>query len=286
MAHDQRVIPVRASDGHEFELIDIGPTDGPVILMLPGMGISARNLIPLGLALEPLGVRLLVHEWRGNGSSSIRARRGVDWGYDTLLDVDLPASLDAAVNASSSRVSVAGHSLGSQLACLLAAHHPERVERLLLIAGGSPYWRCYPTLTGLGLLGMLQLLPMLGRIFGYYPGRRLGFAGTEARQLMIDWARTGRTGRYAWGKPLRDEEPALAALAKRVHVIAMEHDGFVPEASTDWLLGKLPGCTVSRETLTGADAEVDRIDHFSWMHAPETTAQRIAARADAPATGA
>ena len=246
MAHDQRIIPVRASDGHEFELIDVGPTDGPAVLMLPGMGISARNLIPLGQALEPLGVRLLIHEWRGNGSSSIRARRGVDWGYDALLDLDLPAALDAAYDAAGSDVTVAGHSLGSQLACLLAAHHPNRVERLLLIAGGSPYWRCYPPLTGLALLGMLHLLPAIGRVVGYYPGRRLGFAGTEARQLMMDWARTGRTGRYAWGRPLRDEEPTLAELTVPVHVIAMEHDGFVPRASTDWLLSKLPACPVSR----------------------------------------
>lgn len=279
MAHDQRVIPVATDDGHAFELIDVGPVGGRVVLFLPGMGISARNLIPLGEALAARGLRLLIHEWRGNGASSLRARRGVDWGYDALLDLDLAASLDAACGTSDEPVTLAGHSLGSQLACLLAARHPADVGRLILVAGGSPYWRCYPTLSGIGLLGMLHLLPTVGRLFGYYPGRRVGFAGREARRLMIDWAGTGRTGRYAWGRPLRNEEPALAALQKPVHVISMEHDWFVPDASADWLLAKLPRCTVTRETVTAADAGTGRVDHFSWMQRPEATAERIAATA-------
>ncbi|NKI34964.1 alpha/beta hydrolase [Wenzhouxiangella sp. XN79A] len=282
MAHDQRALPVEAADGHRFEVIEIGPAGRPTVLLLPGMGISARNLIPLGHALERRGLRLLIHEWRGNGASSWRARRGVDWGYDELLDLDLAAALATARSAAAGApLWLAGHSLGSQLACLAAARHPEGIAGLLVIAGGSPYWRCFPRFTGLGLLGMLHLLPAIARVFGYYPGRRLGFAGTEARQLMIDWARTGRSGRYAWGRPERNEDPTLAALEKPVHVIAMEHDGFVPAASTDWLLAKLPRCTVTRQTITAGDKH-QRIDHFTWMQHPDATARAIARRVVAP----
>ena len=97
MAHDERSLPVETGDGHRFELIDIGREGDPTVLFVPGMGISARNLIPLGKALEPLGVRLLIHEWRGNGASSLRARRGVDWGYDDLLDRELEVPTELVV---------------------------------------------------------------------------------------------------------------------------------------------------------------------------------------------
>ncbi|MBY6205833.1 alpha/beta fold hydrolase [Halomonas denitrificans] len=278
MAHEERTVAVEADDGHRFELIEIGPNEGPTLLFLPGMGISARNLIPFGRMLGERGVRVLLHEWRGNGSSSLRARRGVDWGYDELLDLDLPAAIAAAHEGAGHRgLWLGGHSLGSQLACLAAALAPRRIEGLALVAGGAPYWRCYPAPAGIGLLAMLTLLPALVRVLGYYPGKRLGFAGTEARQLMLDWARTGRTGRYAWGRPTRDEDPALARLALPVHVVAMEHDRFVPRASMEWLLGKLTAapatCNVVTDSTQGRSA-----DHFGWMRSPSATAAILAPR--------
>jgi predicted alpha/beta hydrolase len=277
MAHDERTVPVESSDGHRFELIDVGSSGDPALLFLPGMGISARNLIPFGRALADRGLRLMIHEWRGNGSSSLRARRGVDWGYDELLDHDLPAALTAARAASGpSRLWLGGHSLGAQLACLAAARASgPSIDGVVIVAGGAPYWRRFPRSIRYGLLGMLHLLPAIARAVGYYPGRRLGFAGTEARRLMIDWAQTGRTGRYAWGRPERDEAPALAALGLPIHAIAMEHDWWVPAASTAWLLGKMPRARVTHETIT-ADEAGRRVDHFSWMRDPQSTARAVA----------
>lgn len=275
MAHDENRLLVETGDGHRFELIDTGPPGAPALLFLPGMGISARNLIPFGRALADRGVRLLIHEWRGNGSSSIRARRGVDWGYDELLEQDLPAALERARSScGAAPLWLGGHSLGSQLACLLAAEHADPASGLMIVAGGSPYWRTFPFPTRYGLLGMLHLLPTAGRWFGYYPGKRLGFAGREARQLMIDWAGTGRSGRYAWGRPERDEDPALGRLSLPLHILAMKHDWFVPTASTDWLVAKMPGCTVTRETIVAGDTQT-RVDHFSWMQHPDPVARAI-----------
>lgn len=276
MAHDERTLTVESDDGHRFELIDVGPTDAPTLLFLPGMGISARNLIPFGHALAERGVRLLIHEWRGNGSSSLRARRGVDWGYDELLDLDLAAAIQRAEAAcGTAPLWLGGHSLGSQLACLATARQPESIAGLVIVAGGSPYWRSFPARHRYGLLGMLHLLPTIGRLFGYYPGRRVGFAGREARQLMIDWSQTGRSGRYAWGRPVRDEDPSLNELALPIHVLAMAHDWFVPEASTRWLLGKMPKAPI-QQSIIGDEPGAGRMDHFSWMQHPGPAAKALA----------
>lgn len=276
MAHDERTLDVESDDGHRFELIDVGPSGAPTLLFLPGMGISARNLIPFGHALGAHGVRLLIHEWRGNGSSSLRARRGVDWGYDELLDLDLAAAIRRVRSAcGSAPLWLGGHSLGSQLACLAAAQAPDSIAGLVILAGGSPYWKTFPPRHRYGLLGMLHLLPAIGRLFGYYPGRRIGFAGREARRLMIDWSQTGRSGRYAWGRPVRDEDPALAELAVPIHVLAMAHDWFVPEASTRWLLDKMPKAPI-RQSIIGDDPGAGRMDHFSWMQQPAPAAIAVA----------
>lgn len=278
MAHDQPVVPVEAEDGHRFELIEVGPEAARQTLMLvPGMGVSARHCIGFARALAGFGVRTLIHEWRGNGSSNQRAGRDCNWTYRELVHLDLDASLAAAVEAGSGdAVWVAGHSLGSQLACLSAATAADRVRGLVLIAGGSPFWKTFPRLHQPVLWGLLHLLPALASAVGHFPGRRVAFAGNEAVGVMRDWARTGRTGHYRLDSLDFDPEHALAELECPVQLLSMEHDRYVPIDSADWLLGKLPRCPVERTTIT-SDEQGARADHFAWMRHPKATAARVGA---------
>ncbi len=93
-------LAVVSPDGHQAELIARIP-DSPraSVLWLPALGISARHYIPFAEALSARGVAVFLHEWRGNGSSRVRAGGGNDWGYRELL-VDIGASSAvAAVHA-------------------------------------------------------------------------------------------------------------------------------------------------------------------------------------------
>src|SRR6187402_450669 len=92
-------IPLRSNDGHAWSLLARIP-DRPraSLLWLPAMGVAARHYLPFAEALAARGVAMFVHEWRGNGSSTLRAVRVQDWGYRELLTTDLPAS-EVAVEA-------------------------------------------------------------------------------------------------------------------------------------------------------------------------------------------
>ena len=51
MPHDEPVIDVESRDGHRFQLIDIAPARAErAMLLLPGMGISARHYIAFARA--------------------------------------------------------------------------------------------------------------------------------------------------------------------------------------------------------------------------------------------
>ena len=111
-------IQVRAQDGHRFSLSVTLPRD-PVatLLWLPALGVAARHYQPFAQSLARHGIATFMHEWRGHGSSSLRASHGCDWGYRELLTVDLPAS-EAALRQRLPGLARAlgGHSLGGQLA--------------------------------------------------------------------------------------------------------------------------------------------------------------------------
>ena len=276
MPHDQPVVEVEATDGHRFELIHVR-ADRPrqAWLFFPGMGMTARQYIDFARVLADEESEVFIHEWRGLGSSSLRAGRDCDWGYRELLEHDLLAVLDQVLETSNaSTLYLAGHSLGSQFACMLAALRPDQVSGIVLIAGGAPRWQSFPLLKGLPLYLGFWAMPAIARVVGHYPGRQLGFAGREARRVMADWSRSGRTGRYAFPDVDHDLEAAMAELDVPVLGLRMEADWFVPEASLDWLMGKLGGGRKTTEIVTSSAMGIEA-DHYSWMKSPDVTVDAI-----------
>src|SRR5699024_1224755 len=116
--------------------------------------------------------------------------------------------------------------------------------------------------------------PALGALLGYYPGKRLGFAGNEARGVMADWARSARSGRYQPAGVEFDLEARLRALQLTVLAIAMAVDWFVSPGSLAWLTGKLAGCEISKHVIE-AENNDQKADHYAWMKRPDTTARVI-----------
>ncbi|MES2311512.1 MAG: alpha/beta fold hydrolase [Pseudomonadota bacterium] len=270
------VIPVAVADGSRFELLCAQPTGDwrRLLYWIPAMGIPARHYLPLAEALAAHGVAVAVHEWRGIGSSNRRAGRACDWGYRELLQDDLPAGL-AVLRARWPQATcwLGGHSLGGQLGSLYASLHPAEFAGLLLVASGAPYWRRFRHRWLIGAAYVLA--PWLAGLLGYLPGRRIGFGGNEARGVIADWSRTGRTGRYAAAGMTQDFEQQLASLQLPLLALRLCDDWLAPQASLDWLLGKLGPGERSVDVITPQDLG-GPADHFGWMKTPAPIAARIA----------
>ena len=192
-------IDAQADDGHRWQLLGVVPRDAHSrLLWLPAMGVAAKHYLPLAQGLAEHGVAVFIHDWRGNGSSSLRPARNSDWGYRELLTLDLPAT-EAAIAQHGENLPriLGGHSLGGQLACCHLGMAPQSATRLWLVASGSPYWRAFPPRTSWWLPMVYRFLPWLADRRGFLPGRSIGFGGNESRSLIHDWARSALSGRYA-----------------------------------------------------------------------------------------
>ncbi|CAM5467945.1 Alpha/beta hydrolase OS=Rhodanobacter lindaniclasticus OX=75310 GN=B1991_01140 PE=4 SV=1 [Rhodanobacter lindaniclasticus] len=197
-AFEPLVIPATAADGARCELLAVLPAGRwqHLLYWMPAMGMPARHYLPLAQALADRGIAVVLHEWRSIGSSDRRAGRGCNWGYRELLQDDLPAGM-AVVRQRwpQARRWLGGRSLGGQLGLLFASLHPHEFAGLLLVASGAPYWRRFRHGWLIGVA--YALAPLLADLVGHLPGRRIGFGGNEARGVIADWARSGRSGRYA-----------------------------------------------------------------------------------------
>lgn len=271
------IIEVSSADGAGFELLGVVPTQSwhRLLYWMPAMGVPARHYLPLARALAERGIAVILHEWRGIGSSTLRAGRQQDWGYRELLRHDIAAGmLVSRQRWPQASCWMGGHSLGGQLGLLYASLRPHEVAGLLLVASGAPYWRRFRH--GWLLRVSLQLAPLLADLLGYMPGRRLRFAGNEARGVIADWARSGRSGRYAVSGMSEDLERHLGMLQLPTLALRLRDDWLGPAGSLDWLLGKLQSAPCTQQLLAPKDLDGHPADHFSWMKNPEPIAARLA----------
>ncbi|MCD9028387.1 alpha/beta hydrolase [Luteimonas sp. BDR2-5] len=264
-----RVEALQTGDGHRFELIArIPASPRRALLWLPAMGVPAKHYLPFADALAARGVAVFLHEWRGIGSSSLRAGRDRDWGYRQLLCEDIAAS-QAAMRVQCRDLSriIGGHSLGGQLACCRLALDPDAADALWLVASGAPYWRAFPPPQRWLLPPLYRFLDWLAQARGVLPGRRLRFAGNEARGVIRDWSRSGLSGRYRAAGVDADLELGMSRVEVPVRAAWLDGDWLGPESSLRFLLGKLASTRVDVVRITPAVLGA-AADHFTWMRHP------------------
>lgn len=282
----EREIRVDAGDGTSFGATifepdeDAGrPAQRQVLVLGPAMGVRATYYRPLAEAWRDRGHPAVTFDLRGIGTSSVRAGRRVDFGYREVVEVDLPAVLEAVGREFPGRPIVfQGHSLSGQLACLHASRWPKSFETILLVATCSVYYKPW----GRGLWFFLHMARLLSTVFGHFPGKYVGFAGREARTLVRDWSRQGFRGAYDLAGTDFDYESSLGELQTPVHATHFSDDKLAPLAAVQHLLDKMPQETTSRDCVHPSDFGVDELGHFGWIQSSEALVGRLAQQLSEP----
>jgi predicted alpha/beta hydrolase len=240
-----------------------------VVVVLPAMAVGAGFYEPLAHALNNEGIDCVLSDWRGHGTSSLRASRRQNYDFHTLVNTDIHAVIEATRRRYPQLPLITlGHSLGGQLSLLYAATHAGKIDGTILVASGSVYFRAFPFPHDIKVLFATQLFSLLAKIVGYFPGNRLGFGGREARGVIADWAYQGRSGRYRLGRSVDDVESQLAALSLPVLGVSIENDMMAPPGALAHLTGKLANATVTRRHLKENPHYPTAADHLRWAREP------------------
>jgi predicted alpha/beta hydrolase len=276
---DVSAVELVADDSHRFSLSLHRTSSEPkaVLIFLSALGTPARVYGRFARELVGHGIHVATPDWRGIGSSSLRAGRGSDFGYRHLLEHDLTATLALVAHRFPDLpVWIGGHSLGGQLALLTAATHQQQIAGVVLVASGSVFLRGYSPKLQRSIRGLIWLSRLTTPVFGYFPGQHLGFGGREARRVMRDWSNVALTGEYRPHGSRHDYEAGLCKLNCPVLALNFAADAWSPAGAIDELLRKIPDHSRTKWLWDSSQCGGHAFDHFSWTKQPALITPAIA----------
>lgn len=270
----EETITIFAEDGVSSAITVFRPQDEspfPVITCFPAMGVNAKYYRTLAHSLAKEGVIVVTADLRGIGSSSVRASKQNNFGYFEMVHYDWPAVIKAVKNMfPTNKTFLLGHSLGGQLSSLYLTHQKDyEIAGLILVTTNSVYYKGYGFPDGLKVLAGTNLAYLISIFFGYFPGRTFGFGGLEAKNVIRDWARQGRTGAYEILNSSIQYETFLAKLTLPVISFTFEGDFFAPPGAAKHLLNKMENAKVKHVHMQPEKYGLKNKFHFSWTKKPE-----------------
>jgi predicted alpha/beta hydrolase len=250
-----------------------------VLIFGPAMGIGAAYYEALCADLAEHRLHVFVIEQRGLGHRTEKPSHQYDFGYDDLVQEDLNTAV-AYVEANFPQLSIVigGHSLGAQMGMLYKARYPDRVKGVLMLASGTPHFWAHPHWRKAQLFTASMLFDLSVAVLGYLPGKRLGFAGHEAKTLMRNWSYLCRRGQFAKGRDGFNYEVAIGEINDRVAVVSFDTDAYAPLSAVQAYNRKLRQAKLSHALIKSSDWG-KRFDHFNWVKEGDRIAATVAEKA-------
>lgn len=213
--------------GLRFDVVDRGPLDGPVVILLHGFPERASCWNEVAPLLHAAGYRTLAPDQRGYSPGARPAGRRAYALHHLAGDVEALREAAVAAGADAARVHVVGHDWGAAVGWTYAARSPDRLHTLAAVSVGHPAafvrsWRGRQLLMSWYMLFFqIEALPeWLARRRGGVFDRLLASAGMTPAELDRFRAEIVETGALTpalnWYRALPFAPPGLVRAPVRV----------------------------------------------------------------------
>lgn len=236
------------------------------VLISPAMGVPARVYRRLAEALTETGFDVGIVPRRGIEEGSEPPSRRTDWSYaDEAADL-ADAVVAARTAAAGTPVLVIGHSLGAQLAAMVALRDDDAPDGIVAIGASIPHFRHYG-LRGVPLAALAASVTPVSAVAGRWPRR--GFGGPTPRALMRQWARMVLTRRAPFPLDGRISVPTLS--------IRLHDDEIVSGRAADAYDSAFDPGAITRRCHRASDGSAGGLaTHLGWTRTPDRIAEIVA----------
>lgn len=231
------------------------------------MGVPQSYYAAYAAWLAQQGYRVWTFDYRGHGDSLKYVPGERLRGYEADL-YDWARDYETVVKTAQQErlvlpLYLLGHSLGAQLPGLF--EWPDRIDGLFSLAAGSGYWReNAPGLRRRVLFLWYFMAPVMTRLCGYFPGRRLGMVGDLPAGVIRQWRRWCLHPRYAAAEGL-EVERRYADVPYPIRAWSFSDDEMMTLEGTRSLLSLYASAPQALEVIRPAEVALPRIGHFGFF---------------------
>lgn len=241
--------------------------EGTVIIN-PATGVQARYYHYYARFLAEHGFDVLTYDYRGIGASRPARLRGCGYRWSDWGEHDFDAALRfVREQGEGGPTLVVGHSIGGFLPGL--AQSASSVDRMLTVGAQYAYWRDYATRHRHRLFFKWHVaMPAATALFGYFPGRRLGWLEDLPAGVANEWS--FRRRRMEMSYPREKGELYLrrfAAVSAPILALSVSDDEIGTPQAVERTLDYYKGSERMAVHLSPSHLGYAQIGHFSLFHA-------------------
>jgi predicted alpha/beta hydrolase len=216
---------------------------------------------------------VITYDYRGIGESRPDSLRGFEAGWIDWGNLDFEAILRYAQRAYPGQpIQVAAHSVGGLLIGLAESNH--LIQRVFTVGAQYAYWRDYAATVRLHMVAKWNVvMPALTLLFGYFPGKKLGWLEDTPRGVVRDWVfssrrfedtwRGGSAGRYP---KKQDLVRGFANLTAPTLAIRVTDDEFGTAAAVKRLLSYFTNAPRTLIEISPESIAESAIGHFGFFN--------------------
>jgi predicted alpha/beta hydrolase len=237
------------------------------VIINPATGVLARYYHYYADFLAGEGFNVLTYDYRGIGLSRPAALRGCGYRWRDWGEQDFDAALRFMSGmATGLPLQVVGHSIGGYLPGL--SPEARRIDRMLTMGAQYAYWRDYAAGHRARLFWRWHVvMPVLTAIYGYFPGKRLGWLEDLPAGVANEWSFRG--ARMEQTHPADEREDVLARFASftaPILAVAVTDDDIGSAAAIRRTLSYYRNAERIQASLPPSFYGLDAIGHFSLFH--------------------
>lgn len=157
------------------------------MIIAPTGGVSQELYRPFALYFREQGCTVITFDYRGVGQSAPDDLKGYSASMHQWAVQDIDAViLFARKKFPMQEIIYLGHCIGGELVGLARAS--QYIGRLVLINSALSCRKHWPLKYRFRLITRKTIVKILGRWFGYFPGKKIGYDENLPRNVMLEWA--------------------------------------------------------------------------------------------------
>ncbi|KTC37991.1 alpha/beta hydrolase [Pseudomonas sp. ABAC61] len=241
----------------------------PVVIICAATSVRCRYYVRFADYLFAHGFDVMTYDYRGIGESRPASLKGFKASWSDWGTLDFEAMLQRAQREFPGQpIDVVGHSFGGCAAGLGSS--AGQIRRIATMGAQFAYWRDYAPQERWRMLGKWHLaMPLLTRLYGYFPGKRLGWMEDTPAGVVRDWstAHPRFEGRPSGRKVAAQRNGGLFGhVSAPILAISLSDDPFGTEAAIERLLGYFHNSPRTHLRIRPQDIGETAVGHFAFFH--------------------